>query len=91
MLDNGDIESIVDKRLRGDFETNSVWKAVEIAMACISQNPSKRPDMNQVVTELKDCLVMELARRNHSRTNNSTNSNEVLSTVMTSEFSPLAK
>ena len=54
MLSNGDIKSIVDPRLRGDFETNSVWKAIKLAMACVSRAPGKRPTMSQVVTEIKD-------------------------------------
>ena len=36
MLANGDVKSIVDPQLQRDFEINSVWKAVEIAMACVS-------------------------------------------------------
>ncbi|KAK8274377.1 hypothetical protein V6Z12_D10G069100 [Gossypium hirsutum] len=45
MLSNGGIKNIVDSRLQGDFDTNSVWKVVEIAMAC-----------NFVVVELAECL-----------------------------------
>ncbi|CAL9009895.1 unnamed protein product, partial [Prunus brigantina] len=30
MLSNGDISGIVDRRLEGSFNVNSVWKAVEI-------------------------------------------------------------
>ena len=92
MLGNGDIKSIIDQRLPGDFETNSVWKAVEIAMACVSQKSSRRPNMSQVVTELKECLIAELARTNQSRMTNSTNSTEVFSsTILTSELGPFAR
>ncbi|PQM38842.1 putative LRR receptor-like serine/threonine-protein kinase [Prunus yedoensis var. nudiflora] len=45
---------IVDPRLEGNFNTNSVWKAVEIAMACVSVNAIKRPSMSQVVVDLID-------------------------------------
>ena len=91
-LADGDIRSIVDQRLKGDFETNSVWKAVEIAMACVSQKSSRRPNMSQVVTELKECLIAELARTNQSRMTNSTNSTEVFSsTILTSELGPFAR
>ncbi|XP_060667997.1 LRR receptor-like serine/threonine-protein kinase IOS1 isoform X2 [Ziziphus jujuba] len=65
MVVNGDIRSVVEPNLQGDFEVNSVWKAVEIAMACVSPTSSQRPNMNQVVIELKDCLAMELARKNY--------------------------
>jgi hypothetical protein len=42
MLEKGDIKSIVDPRLRGNFNINSAWKAVEIAMACVSPTSAKR-------------------------------------------------
>jgi hypothetical protein len=61
MLAKGDIKSIVDTRLRGNFNINSAWKAVEIAMACVSTTSAKRPTMNQVVVELKESLASELA------------------------------
>ncbi|KAL5575533.1 hypothetical protein UlMin_017232 [Ulmus minor] len=66
-LGNGDINSIVDPRIRGDFDTNSMSKAVEIAMTCLSQSAAGRPNMSIVVTELKECLAAELSRRADSR------------------------
>ncbi|TXG46402.1 hypothetical protein EZV62_028098 [Acer yangbiense] len=62
-LAKGDIRSTVDPRLKGDFNINSVWKAVEIAMACVSQTSSRRPTMNHVMMELNECLATETARR----------------------------
>ncbi|CAN6573417.1 unnamed protein product [Malus baccata var. baccata] len=64
MLQKGDIYSIVDPRLEGKFNTNSVWKAVEIANACVSPIAIKRLSMSQVVVDLKECLATELARTN---------------------------
>ncbi|EXB74613.1 putative LRR receptor-like serine/threonine-protein kinase [Morus notabilis] len=90
-LANGLIRSIVDPRLQGDFEVNSVWKAVEIAMVCLSPSPSKRPNMSEVVSELKKCLAAEFARKNQSRVTDLTDSNEVLSLDVTTELSPLAR
>ncbi|KAJ0008258.1 hypothetical protein Pint_29496 [Pistacia integerrima] len=63
MLSKADIRNIVDPRLQGDFDINSVWKAVEIAMACISPTLSKRPTMTQLVIELNKCLAIEIARK----------------------------
>ncbi|KAA8536747.1 hypothetical protein F0562_029225 [Nyssa sinensis] len=59
-IENGDIENIVDPRLRGDFDVNSVWKAVELAMACVSHTSTKRPTMNCVVNELQECLATKI-------------------------------
>ncbi|KAI5336908.1 hypothetical protein L3X38_016177 [Prunus dulcis] len=74
MLANGDIYSILDPRLGGNFNTNSVWKAVEIAMACVCKDSIERPIMSQVVVELKECLAMELARTKQSHQTESINS-----------------
>ncbi|XP_025675447.1 receptor-like protein kinase At3g21340 [Arachis hypogaea] len=65
MIAEGDITKVVDSRLQGDFDNNSAWKAVEIAMASVSSTSVKRPYMRDVVTQLKDCLAAELARKHN--------------------------
>lgn len=67
LLAKGDIKSIVDPRLQEDFDTTSVWKAVELAMACLSPTGNQRPTMSQVVMELNECLAAEMARANSGR------------------------
>ncbi|KAA8536745.1 hypothetical protein F0562_029223 [Nyssa sinensis] len=59
-IENGDVENIVDPRLHGDIDVNSVWKAVELAMACVSHTSTKRPTMNYVVNELQECLATKI-------------------------------
>jgi hypothetical protein len=88
MLGKGDIKSIVDPRLRGNFNINSAWKVVEIAMACISPTSPKRPTMSQVVAELKECLPTELA---HTKEGQSTYPVEMVNMNLTTELSPLAR
>ena len=61
-LERGDIRSIIDPRLGVNFDTNSIWKALETAMVCVPDIPFKRPTMSHVVIELKECLEMEIAR-----------------------------
>ncbi|XP_034696322.1 senescence-induced receptor-like serine/threonine-protein kinase [Vitis riparia] len=67
MIERGDIRSIVDPRLQGDFNTNSAWKAVEIALACVASTGMQRPDMSHVVVDLKECLETEVASRRIQR------------------------
>ncbi|XP_071710755.1 probable LRR receptor-like serine/threonine-protein kinase At1g05700 [Rutidosis leptorrhynchoides] len=62
-LTNGDVKNIVDPRLLDNFDINSAWKAVELAMSCVVDTPYERPTMNQVVMRLNDCLVTERARQ----------------------------
>ena len=58
----GDISCLVDPILQGDYGPNSVWKAVEIALACTPPRSMERPTMSHVVIKLKECLETELAR-----------------------------
>jgi len=66
MISRGDIRAIVDSRLEGNFDINSAWKALEIAMSCVSPNPNERPMMNVVVIELQATLATELTRTEHN-------------------------
>ena len=58
----GDIESIVDKRLQGDFDVNSIQKALELAMTCTTPTSSQRATMSLVLLDIKECLAMELCK-----------------------------
>ncbi|MED6136240.1 hypothetical protein PIB30_054212, partial [Stylosanthes scabra] len=53
MVAEGDITKLVDSRLQGDFDGNSAWRAVEIAMASVSAISAERPYMSDIVKELK--------------------------------------
>ncbi|CAN7134681.1 unnamed protein product [Brassica rapa subsp. narinosa] len=50
-----DVSNVVDAKMRGDFDANSVWKIVELALASVSQNIVDRPNMQQIVRGLKEC------------------------------------
>ena len=58
LIQAGDIQNIVDPRLKGEFNTNSAWEAVEIAMSCVRPVVAvQRPDMSKVLAELKECFA----------------------------------
>ncbi|KAI4381049.1 hypothetical protein MLD38_007166 [Melastoma candidum] len=59
-IERGDIESLVDPRLRGDFEAASAQKIVEVAMSCVAAAAARRPDMSRVLSELKGCMALEI-------------------------------
>ncbi|EOA37774.1 hypothetical protein CARUB_v10012635mg [Capsella rubella] len=90
MLTKGDIKSIMDPSLNEDYESASVWKAVELAMGCLNPNSVRRPTMSQVVVELNECLASEKARGGASRDMESKSSIEVSLTFDT-EVSPTAR
>lgn len=65
---SGDVKSIVDRRLEGEYDINSAWMAIELALSCVSPTSATRPNMSQVVADLKQCLEMEIARKGERRT-----------------------
>ncbi|XP_023643522.1 receptor-like protein kinase At3g21340 isoform X2 [Capsella rubella] len=71
MLTNGDIKCIMDPKLCGDYDSSSVWRAVELAMSCLNPSSARRPTMSQVVIELNECLAYENARRGTNQNKNS--------------------
>ncbi|WOH12324.1 hypothetical protein DCAR_0831826 [Daucus carota subsp. sativus] len=60
-IEEGNIKVVVDSRIRENVDVNFVWKAVEIAMLCVSIASDNRPPMNFVVNHLKESLSTELA------------------------------
>ncbi|KAL0864373.1 hypothetical protein Bca101_043491 [Brassica carinata] len=67
VLLEGDIRNIIDPKLMGNFDTNGVWKAVELALACVNPTSNRRPTMPHVVMELKECFDSEIARKQGSQ------------------------
>ncbi|XP_043817605.1 putative leucine-rich repeat receptor-like serine/threonine-protein kinase At2g04300 isoform X1 [Manihot esculenta] len=88
MLDKGDIKTISDPRLLGDFDTNSVWKVTELAMACVSEISAERPTMSQVLVELNECLATETARTREGRSQSNSNSIEFTNVDLSSGLFP---
>ena len=66
LADEGEIDSIMDPRFQGGYDTETTRKAVDVAMACVATSSINRPTMNQVVLELKQCLPMENFRSTSS-------------------------
>ena len=66
-IECGDIQSIVDPRLIGEFGVVSAWKVVEIAVSCISPEPSERTDISNLLQELKDYFALEKDRLGSDR------------------------
>ncbi|XP_057976108.1 putative leucine-rich repeat receptor-like serine/threonine-protein kinase At2g19230, partial [Malania oleifera] len=91
LLENGDVRNILDPRLPREFDINSVWKAIELAMACVSQTSPQRPTMNYVVMELKECFALEKARSKEKHESESMNSSEVIPLNLDSLLSPTAR
>ncbi|CAA7018121.1 unnamed protein product [Microthlaspi erraticum] len=55
-MNQGDITEIMDPNLGKDYDSNSAWRALELAMSCANPSSSKRPSMSKVVNELHECI-----------------------------------
>ncbi|KAK4267388.1 hypothetical protein QN277_024174 [Acacia crassicarpa] len=84
-LNNGDIEAIVDPRLEGHYNRSSAWKLVEISMSCAQPTAIQRPEISEVLTELKDCLASEIT---HERSESSMRRSGDNSSSDTSSLNP---
>ncbi|XP_010425884.1 PREDICTED: putative receptor-like protein kinase At3g46340 [Camelina sativa] len=76
-LNRGDITKIMDPDLYGDYNSRSVWRALELAMLCACPSSEKRPSMSQVVSELKECLISENTVRRKNQDTDSQSSFEL--------------
>ncbi|XP_006306733.2 probable LRR receptor-like protein kinase At1g51890 isoform X4 [Capsella rubella] len=90
MLTNGDIRSIVDPKLMDDYDSNGVWKVVELALACVNPSSSRRPTMPHVVMELNECLAYEIERKQGNQETQSKDFVE-FSPSSVSDFAPRAR
>ncbi|KAJ3707703.1 hypothetical protein LUZ61_011408 [Rhynchospora tenuis] len=60
-LSEGDIQSIVDPKMKDGFDINSVWKVTNLACKCTEFASSERPTMTAIVAELKESLDLEIS------------------------------
>lgn len=90
MLTKGDIKNITDPSLHGDYDSGSVWKAVELAMSCLNPSSINRPTMTQVVFDLNECLASENFRGGETQEIDSQSSIEVSMTFVP-EANPAAR
>lgn len=66
-LEKGEITSVIDEQMEGDFNLDSVCKAIEISVACTRAMSTQRVTMSEVLMGLKECLEMEMARGPNNR------------------------
>ncbi|KAL1211215.1 putative leucine-rich repeat receptor-like protein kinase [Cardamine amara subsp. amara] len=76
MVSKGDLRNIMDPNLHQNYDKGSVWKAIEIAMSCVSPSSARRPNMSRVANDLKDCLAAENSRVREGRERESKSSME---------------
>ncbi|XP_073006813.1 putative leucine-rich repeat receptor-like serine/threonine-protein kinase At2g19230 [Typha latifolia] len=66
-LKRGLIENIIDPRMQGEYNVNSVWKVAELALACTAQTSNQRPTMTEVFLKLKEYFDLEsIDERSHN-------------------------
>ncbi|XP_056176534.1 putative leucine-rich repeat receptor-like protein kinase At2g19210 [Syzygium oleosum] len=91
LIERGDIQSIVDPRLNGQFNIGSAWNAVEIAMSCVPTTAVQRPDINRVLLELKECLTAGIGSGRSQRMGNSKRSESFETSSLDVDIAPSAR
>ncbi|XP_047339203.1 probable LRR receptor-like serine/threonine-protein kinase At4g29180 [Impatiens glandulifera] len=87
MLEKGEINEIVDGRMGGEYNVNSIWKALDVAVTCTRSSAIQRESMSFVLAELKECLSMEMIPRHRSDSSSQSQSTNVSSTYYVSNSS----
>ena len=70
IFERAKIEDILDPKLQGIFKTHSALRAVETTMSCIPSSPIERKTMSYVVSELKECLKLQVEMTDEYYRNN---------------------
>ena len=78
--EQGAIEEVVDNRLENEYNVSSVWKVVEIAMACVQREGRKRPTMKDVCNKIAE--VIKFAKEKEPRPR------DLVETIETSHVQP---
>ncbi|GJM90217.1 hypothetical protein PR202_ga06475 [Eleusine coracana subsp. coracana] len=56
------IESIIDSRMGGHYDINSIWKVADLALRCKQEVSRERPTMTDVVAQIKESIKLEIHR-----------------------------
>ncbi|KAL2607511.1 hypothetical protein R1flu_026084 [Riccia fluitans] len=56
---NGDVQSIVDPDLDGNFNPEAMWRVADMAFASISSEGVDRPDMGEIVRGVMEAIKLE--------------------------------
>jgi serine/threonine protein kinase len=86
IIKGGDIQNVVDSKLEGEFSIDSARKVIEIAMSCISPNFAERPDISQILTELKESFSLNMVQKPEERENDVIESTSSLFQSVTAPF-----
>ncbi|XP_028806335.1 putative leucine-rich repeat receptor-like serine/threonine-protein kinase At2g14440 isoform X1 [Neltuma alba] len=88
---NENIKSIIDSRVQGKYSVDSAGKFLQVAMSCTAPTASQRPDISQVVYELRGCLELEMSKEVTSdQPTNSSSSMSTSALQFDSDFSILS-
>ncbi|KAH7365308.1 hypothetical protein KP509_18G020000 [Ceratopteris richardii] len=66
LIPRGIIDDIVDPSLQGQYNVESVWKVVEVALMCVEMPSFKRPRISQVYRDLKEAMEIETSKSQDS-------------------------
>ncbi|KAJ4806870.1 Leucine-rich repeat protein kinase family protein [Rhynchospora pubera] len=90
-LARGNIDEICDKNMKGEYDTYSVWKVLDLAMRCTAETAAQRPKMAEVASQLDESLQVELTWRSKNFLTESSNSGVSGGVLSLSSMGPSAR
>ncbi|KAI4318893.1 hypothetical protein MLD38_032550 [Melastoma candidum] len=58
-IESGDIQGILDPKLRDEYDIQTMWKIAEKALMCVQPHGYMRPSISEVLKEIQDALIIE--------------------------------
>lgn len=59
LTDKRRLRKVMDSRLEGYYRSKGAFKAAQLALRCLSEEPKRRPSMDEVVKILEDIVSAE--------------------------------
>ncbi|KAL2651406.1 hypothetical protein R1flu_019534 [Riccia fluitans] len=67
LFQNGDMEGLVDHRLKSNYSMSAMGRLVELAISCVDQFGRNRPTMSEIVGGITEIMQMESSSEFASR------------------------
>ncbi|KAK0585494.1 hypothetical protein LWI29_029421 [Acer saccharum] len=58
-IESGDIQGIIDPRIRDEYDIQSMWKIAEKALMCVQCHGNMRPSISEVLKDVQDAILIE--------------------------------
>ncbi|KAK4834443.1 hypothetical protein QYF36_022777 [Acer negundo] len=58
-IESGDIQGIIDRMIRDEYDIQSMWKIAKKALMCVEPHGNMRPSISEVLKDIQDAILIE--------------------------------